>query len=151
MRFEERLAFGGGDFGDPATENGLLDGLGIGETDAHPHARMNVDDLGRRFEDAVVAGNFDDDFGTDGDRIEEIEIAAADAKVGDARFDFRAGSDDTHAGFGHHWIARIASTFAAAGDWRLLPTGPVEWIGRHGRARTRVTHRNHPWQSKQAQ
>jgi len=62
MSFDERLAFGGGDFGDPARENCLLRGFGVSETDSHSHARKNKDDLCVGFEDAVVAGDFDDDF-----------------------------------------------------------------------------------------
>jgi len=103
----------------------LLRWLSIHETDAHSHVGMNVGDLGVRFEDAAVAGDLDGDVGADGNQIGEIEIAATNAEVGDARFELGTGPSVNDPCFGGQRIARIAATFAASGDWRLLPTGVV--------------------------
>src|ERR1700758_3779403 len=66
------------DLGDPAGKNRLLRRLDISETNAHSHERKNENNLGVAFENAVVAGNLDDDGRPVGKRIGEIEIAAAD-------------------------------------------------------------------------
>ena len=84
MSSEECLGFGGCEFGDPSSEDGLLRGLGVRELDTHAHAGKNEDHLSVGFEDAVVAGDFDDDVGPVGKWIGEIDIATCDAEVGDA-------------------------------------------------------------------
>jgi len=120
MSFEERLGFGGGDFGDPAGENGLLRRFGVSETDAHAHARKNEDDLCVGFEDARVTGNLDDDVRSVRKWIGEIEIAAANAEVGEARLELGTGSDFYDPCFGGQGVARVSTAFAATSGWRLL-------------------------------
>ena len=73
------------------------------------------------FEDAVVAGDFDDHGGPVGKRIGEINVATCHAEVGDSRFEFGTGSDVNDSGFGGERIAQIATPFAATGGWRFLP------------------------------
>lgn len=118
-------AFQGSDFGDPADENGLLRGLGVREPDTHTHSRKNEDYLPVGFEDAVVAGDFDDHGGPVGKWIGEINVATCHAEVGDSRFEFGTGSDVNDSGFGGERIARIATPFAATGGWRFLPLGSI--------------------------
>ena len=93
------------DFGEPIFEEQTLIACHFDEGHAHPRVRLAVDYLASSLEGALVPENPHGDRRPLGERIEGVDVAAAEAYLGGACRESRVGIQVGHLSRGDEWTA----------------------------------------------
>ena len=93
------------DFGEPVFEEQALIARHFGENEAHAGVRVAIDYLAFSLEGALVPENPHADWRPLGERIEGVDVAAAEAYLGGACRESRVGIQVGHLSRGDEWTA----------------------------------------------
>jgi hypothetical protein len=100
-----------GESAEPFFERGAMFGRGFNEGDAHAKAGVRIDDLAGQLNQHFIFVEAELDFGTDGQRSESVNVAAAQAQIGGARGEACSGSRVNDLHDGRDGVARGAAPF----------------------------------------